>query len=75
MKLKPLSDRVVIKVIEAEEKTASGIVLPERPRKSPRKVKWRLVTVASSITAPAWKWMWLLVTAYFSPNMPERRLK
>ena len=28
MKIRPLADRVVIKKIEAEEKTASGIVLP-----------------------------------------------
>ena len=28
MKIRPLADRVVIKKLEAEEKTASGIVLP-----------------------------------------------
>ena len=28
MKLKPLADRVVIKLVEAEEKTKSGISLP-----------------------------------------------
>jgi len=28
MKIRPLHDRVVIKRLEAEEKTASGIVLP-----------------------------------------------
>ena len=28
MKIRPLADRVVIKKFEAEEKTASGIVLP-----------------------------------------------
>ena len=27
MKLKPLADRVVIKLVEAEEKTKSGIIL------------------------------------------------
>ena len=27
MKLKPLSDRVVLKMVEAEEKTAGGIIL------------------------------------------------
>jgi chaperonin GroES len=36
MKLKPLSDRVVIKVIEAEEKTASGIVLPDKAKEKPQ---------------------------------------
>jgi chaperonin GroES len=29
MKLKPLSDHVVIKPLEAEEKTAGGILLPD----------------------------------------------
>ena len=28
MNLKPIGDRIVIKLVEAEEKTASGIVLP-----------------------------------------------
>ena len=31
MKLKPLSDRVVIKMVEAEETTASGIILAVGP--------------------------------------------
>ena len=29
MNIKPLSDRVVVKVIDTEEKTESGIVLPD----------------------------------------------
>lgn len=29
MKIKPLQDRVLLKAVEAEEKTASGIILPE----------------------------------------------
>ncbi|HHU29938.1 MAG: co-chaperone GroES [Bacillota bacterium] len=36
MKLKPLSDRVVIKVIDAEEKTSSGIVLPDKAKEKPQ---------------------------------------
>ncbi len=36
MKLKPLGDRVVVKVIEAEEKTASGIVLPDQAKERPQ---------------------------------------
>ena len=34
MKLVPLGDRVVLKQVEAEETTASGIVLPGQDRKS-----------------------------------------
>jgi len=39
MKLKPLSDRVVVKMVEAEETTKSGIILPEPQRKSPKSLK------------------------------------
>jgi chaperonin GroES len=36
MNIKPLSDRVVIKVLEAEEKTASGLVLPDKAKEKPQ---------------------------------------
>lgn len=39
MKLVPLEDRVVIKVMEQEEKTASGIVLPDTAKEKPSKGK------------------------------------
>ena len=36
MKIKPLGDRVVIKRLEAEEKTKSGIVLPGSAKEQPQ---------------------------------------
>lgn len=36
MNLKPLGDRLVVKVLEAEEKTASGIVLPDKAKEKPQ---------------------------------------
>lgn len=36
MKLKPLADRVVVKAVEAEETTASGIVLPGNAQEKPQ---------------------------------------
>ena len=33
--LKPLGDKVVVKLIEAEEKTASGLYLPDSAKKKP----------------------------------------
>ena len=36
MKLKPLSDRVVVKAVEAEETTKSGIVLPGAAQEKPQ---------------------------------------
>lgn len=35
MKLKPLADRVVVKPLEAEEKTKGGIVLPDTAKEKP----------------------------------------
>jgi co-chaperonin GroES (HSP10) len=37
MKFRPLHDRVVVKRIEAEEKSAGGIIIPDTPRKSRRR--------------------------------------
>lgn len=39
VKIKPLDDRVVIEVLEAEEKTAGGIVLPDTAKEKPQKGK------------------------------------
>ncbi|MBR5467730.1 MAG: co-chaperone GroES [Firmicutes bacterium] len=36
MKLRPLGDKVVIKQMEAEEKTKSGIVLPTQSQEKPQ---------------------------------------
>ena len=38
-KIRPLEDRVVIKQIEAEEKTAGGIVLPDTAKEKPQRGK------------------------------------
>ncbi len=35
MKLKPLADRVVVKLVEAEEKTKSGIILTGSAKEKP----------------------------------------
>jgi chaperonin GroES len=36
MALKPLGDRLVVKPLEAEEKTAGGIVLPDTAKEKPQ---------------------------------------
>ena len=38
MKLVPLGDRVVLKQVEAEETTASGIVLPGQAQEKPQQL-------------------------------------
>jgi chaperonin GroES len=35
MELKPLEDRVIVKAVQEEEKTASGIVLPDTAKEKP----------------------------------------
>ena len=37
MKLVPLEDRVVVKLVEQEDKTSSGIVLPDTAQERPQK--------------------------------------
>jgi chaperonin GroES len=45
VKLRPLDDRVVIEPLEAEEKTAGGIVLPDTAKERPQ--RGRVVAVGS----------------------------
>ena len=37
--LKPLADRVIIEVAPAEEKTASGLIIPDTAKEKPQKGK------------------------------------
>jgi chaperonin GroES len=39
MNLKPLGDRLIVKAIEEEETTASGLVLPDTAKEKPQKGK------------------------------------
>ncbi len=37
MNIKPLEDRVILKPMEAEEKTAGGIIIPDNAKEKPQK--------------------------------------
>jgi chaperonin GroES len=39
MKIRPLSDRIVVRRLASEEKTAGGILLPDAAKKKPQKGK------------------------------------
>lgn len=39
MKVKPLGNRVLVEVLEAEEKTEGGIVLPDTAQEKPQQAK------------------------------------
>ena len=36
MKFRPLHDRVLIKVLDSEEKTAGGIIIPDKAKEKPQ---------------------------------------
>ncbi|MBV8881769.1 MAG: co-chaperone GroES [Planctomycetaceae bacterium] len=50
MKLKPLSDHVVIKPLEAEEKTAGGILLPDTAKE--KSTRGEVIAVGGGRTLP-----------------------
>jgi len=37
MKVKPLADRVLIKALDAEQKTAGGIIIPDNVKEKPQR--------------------------------------
>jgi len=37
MNVKPLEDRVIVKPLEAEDKTAGGIIIPDNAKEKPQK--------------------------------------
>ncbi|MFO8053147.1 MAG: co-chaperone GroES [Candidatus Omnitrophota bacterium] len=39
MKVKPLGDRILVKQVEAEEKTAGGIVIPDTAKEKPQQAE------------------------------------
>ena len=39
MKFRPLHDRVLVKAVEAEEKTAGGIIIPDTAQEKPSQGK------------------------------------
>ena len=39
LKIKPLADRILVEAAEAEEKTASGIIIPDTAKEKPQKGK------------------------------------
>lgn len=39
MQIKPLGDKILVEILEAEEKTKGGIVLPDTAKEKPQKAK------------------------------------
>ena len=56
MKLRPLHDRVIVKRLEQETRTASGIVIPDNAAESPTKAKSsRLARAREMSVATSWR--------------------
>jgi chaperonin GroES len=53
MKLKPLGDKIVVKRLDAESKTAGGIVLPDTAKERPQRGK--VVAVGTGRTTESGK--------------------
>ena len=53
MKLQPLSDKVIVEVLIAEEKTASGLYMPDTAKEKPQEAK--VVAVGSGKVLPSGK--------------------
>ena len=47
MNLKPLADRVIVKPLEAEEKTAGGLIIPDTAKEKPQEGK--VIAVGSGV--------------------------
>jgi chaperonin GroES len=52
MKFRPLHDRVVVKRIDAEDKTAGGILIPDSAKEKPSQGEIILL-VRAAVTKPA----------------------
>lgn len=48
MKIRPLQDRILVKRLESEEKTASGIIIPENAKEKP--MEGEVIAVGSGKT-------------------------
>ena len=71
MKFRPLHDRVVVRRVESEEKTAGGIIIPDTAKEKPSEGE-SLPSAMAPATKPAiWlRWKSRQATAYCSANGP-----
>ena len=75
MKFRPLHDRVVVERLEAEEKTASGIIIPDSAQEKP--MQGKIIAAGSGARDETGKIQPLdvkKVMLYFLENGPVRKL-
>ena len=71
MKFRPLHDRVLIKVLDSEEKTAGGIIIPDTAKEKPQEGEVVAVGAgARNEDGNFHQWMLKLVILFFLVNGP-----
>jgi co-chaperonin GroES (HSP10) len=60
--IKPLEDRIVVQPLDAEQTTASGLVIRTPPRRSRRRARFSPSAPAASRTASASRSTWASAT-------------
>jgi len=74
MKFRPLHDRVVVRRLEADEKTAGGIIIPDTAKEKPRRAKSSPSGPAPATKPASWcRSTSRTVTASCSANGPAPR--
>jgi co-chaperonin GroES (HSP10) len=70
MKFRPLHDRVVVKRVEAEEKTAGGIIIPDTAKEKPQRGEVVAIGPGGRATRPAssFRSRSRLATGYYSAS-------
>ncbi len=74
MKLRPLDDKIVIKKIEKEETTASGIVLPSSAKEESNIAEVVATGNKLATQMKIWRDLLKLATRLFSQSMQEMTL-
>lgn len=76
MKLRPMQDRIIVKRVEEETKTAGGIYIPETAKEKPQ--EGEVVAVGNGKRTEDGKilhWMSRSATRYFLVNIPVPKSK
>ena len=73
MTIKPLADRVVLKMVEAEETTKSGIILAGSAKEKPQVAEVIAAGPGVLWTARMWRCMWRWGTGFSPASTPARR--
>lgn len=69
--IKPLEDRIVIKINEAEEKTASGLVIPDTAKEKPQEGTVVAVVRDVLMMESAFRWISKLAMSFFIASTAE----